>query len=331
MGASGFLGSHLVLRLVERGRRVRAFVRESSDCRVIAHLDLEWVYGDIRDEQSLADAMQGIDTVYHCIVDPRPWVRDVAALYEINVEGLKRALRVAEAAGVRRFVLTSSLATIASNPSGTATESDYFPDDADLPEYVRSRVKAERVFLDFISRSPMHGVACCVANTYGARDLRPTPQGRMVADASRGRMPFYWDAGAISVDIGDAAEGMILAEMHGRSGERYILGQRWVSYRELFEMAARAAGRKPRMFKVPLGMLFFSAYVAERVTRLLGVETQLTVDSIRCAAEMNNCSSAKARRELGWQPRPIEQSIQEEVAFFQQESRRKRRLYSEAS
>lgn len=317
LGASGFLGSHLVLRLAEQGRTVRAFVRPTSDCRVIRHLDIEWAYGDIRDAQSLYEAMQGVETVYHSIVDPRPWVRDVEALYEINVEGLKRALHAAEQAGVRKYLLTSTFGTIAPNASGIATEADCFDADDDLPVYLRSRVVAERFFLDFIDRSDMVGVAGCVGSTFGANDILPTPQGRLVADASRGRMPFYWDGGAASVGIRDAAEGMILAEHWGRSGERYILAERWLTYEALFRIAACATGRQPWLVKVPVGLLFGAARATELVARPLGLEPQLTVDSVRCMTELTNCSNHKAITELGWAPRPVEEAVREAVAFFQ--------------
>lgn len=321
LGASGFLGSHLVLSLAEQGRPVRAFVRPTSDCRVIEHLDIEWAYGDIRDRDSLYEAMRGVDTVYHSIVDPRPWVRDVEALYEINVEGLRRALQAAEQAGVRKYVLTSTFGTIAPNASGIATEDDYCDTDDDLPAYLRSRVVAERFFLDFIERSDLFGVAGCVGSTFGANDILPTPQGRLVADASRGRMPFYWDGGAFSVGIRDAAEGMILAEHNGRSGERYILAERWLTYEALFRMAGRAAGRERKLVKVPVGLLYFAAHVAERVARPLNLDNQLTVDSVRCMTEMTNCSNCKAVTELGWHPRPVEEAVREAVEFFNRDQR----------
>lgn len=316
LGASGFLGSHLVLRLAELGRTVRAFVRPTSDCRVVEHLDIEWAYGDIRDEQSLYRAMRGVDTVYHSIVDPRPWVRDVGALYEVNVEGLKRSLRAAEKAGVGKFILTSTFATIAPNTSGVATEDDYFTADHDLPEYVRSRVVAERFFLDFIGGSDMCGVACCVGNTFGDNDILPTPQGGLIAEVSRGRMPFYWGGGAASVGIRDAAEGMILAEHNGRSGERYILAERWLTYAALFRMAAQAAGRHPPLVKLPRKLLYLSAGVAEFVARPLGLENRLTPDSVRCMTGMNDCSNRKAKMELGWSPCPVEDAIREAVDYF---------------
>jgi dihydroflavonol-4-reductase len=316
LGASGFLGSNIVLALAEQGRDIRAFARKSSNRTVTEHLDIEWAYGDIGNEQSLLDAMQGIDTVYHCIVNTRSWLRDPSALYETNVNGLKRALNAAEKAGVKKYIYTSTFATIGTNPSGISTEADYFSDDAKVPEYVRCRSKAEQVFLDFINTHDMYGVACCVGNTYGANDIVPTPHGKMVKDAGRGQMPFYWQGGGASVGVKDAAEGMILAEHKGKSGERYIFVDRWVSFEELFRLSGKAGGHDLKMFKMPLIGLIAIAYFSEIVTRFKGVENRLNVESLKCSTLLSNASNEKAKKELGWNPRPIEKSIQEAVDFY---------------
>jgi dihydroflavonol-4-reductase len=316
LGASGFLGGNVVLALVEQGRDVRAFARKTSDRSVTQHLPIEWAYGDINDEQSLLDAMQGVETVYHCIVNTRSWLRNPAELYNTNVEGLKRALRAAEKAGVKKYIYTSSFATIGPNPSGISTEADHFAADAKIPEYVRCRAKAEQVFLDFINSHDMFGVACCVGNTYGANDTVPTPHGKMVKDAGRGQMPFYWEGGGACVGVKDAAEGMILAEHKGKSGERYIFTDRWISFKELFELSAKAGGKELNMFKMPIIGLIGIAYFSEIVTRFKGVENRLNVESIKCSTQLSNASNAKAKTELGWQPRPIEVSIKEAVDFY---------------
>lgn len=315
LGASGFLGSHVVLCLHEQGRQVRAFARQSSNLSVTDHLDIERAYGDIDDEASLREAMQGIETVYHCIVNTRSWLRDPAPLYEVNVEGLKRALKIAQEAGVKKYVFTSSFVTIGPNPSGISTEQDEIDIDSDIPEYVRCRTVAERTFFDIINNSDMFGVACCVGNTYGANDIVPTPHGKMVKDAGRGVMPFYWKGGGASVGVRDAAEGMILAEKNGSSGERYILTERWVTYEELFRLSGEAGGKTLNMFQMPMFGMIGIALFSEVVTRFKGVENRVNVEALRCSTLVHNASNEKAKNDLGWQPRPIEVSIQEAVDF----------------
>jgi len=324
LGASGFLGSNLVLQLVEQGYKVRAFARKSSDCSVTAHLDIEWAYGDIDDESSLLNAMQGIETVYHCIVNTRSWLRDPSALYKTNVEGLQRALQAADKSGVKKYIYTSSFATIGPNPSGISTETDYFAADAKVPEYVRCRCQAERVFLEFIKSHDMLGIACCVGNTYGANDIVPTPHGKMVKDAGRGAIPFFWQGGGASVGVKDAACGMILAAEKGRSGERYIFVDRWVSFEELFRLSAKAGGHELKMFKMPLFGMYTIAYFSEIVTRVKGVENRLNAEAVRCSIQLSNSTNHKAKTELGWQPRPIEIAIKEAVDFYREQHRNRK-------
>lgn len=317
LGGSGFLGAHIVRQLSGEGGSLRVLARPTSDLRVIAGLPVERVQGDVLQPASLLQAMQGIDTVYHCVVDTRAWLRDPAPLYRVNVDGLRNSLRAAEAAGVRRFVFTSSVGTIAPRDGGGLSDEDDYYDTLDaLPPYLRCRVEAERLFLDFIATSRIEGVAGCVATTFGAKDLLPTPQGQLILDASRGRMPFYWEGGSCSVGIEDAASGMILAARHGRSGARYILSERWLSYREMFERAAGWAGRRAPRLRFPMAPMLAMAGASGWLAARLGRETRFCRDAIRCSTQLSNCRNDLARRELGWEPAPVEETIEAALEDF---------------
>ena len=316
MGASGFLGSHVVKELVAAGRDARIMVRSSSDTRAIDHLDVERVIGDITDENAMAAAMEGCSSVFYCIVDTRAWLRDPAPLYKTNVEGLGRAMDVALAAGIKRFVFTSTYGTIGINASGVSTEEDEFNWWDKAPDYIRCRVEAEKLFMEYCRDRGLPGVACCVGNTYGADDYAPTPHGKLVKDVARGRMAFYWDGGGPVVGIRDAAKALLLAEHKGVIGERYIIAERWVDYRELFACAAKAAGVEPPKLRLPLFILYTMAGIADFVSFLTRKDNNLSVASIRCSTMLPNVDSSKARNELGWVPEPIEKSIEEAVNFY---------------
>lgn len=316
MGASGFLGSHVVKALAEDGRDVRIMVRETSDTRAIDHLQLERVTGDIRDRDAIAAAMHGCDSVFYCIVDTRAWLRDPAPLYETNVEGLRTVMDVALAADIRRFVFTSTFGTIGINPSGVSTEADGFNWWDKAPDYVKCRVQAEQLFLEYCHGKGLPGVACCVGNTYGADDVVPTPHGKMVKDAATGKMPYYWAGGGPSVGIRDAARALVLAEEKGRIGERYVVAERWVDFEELFTLASRAAQRPPPKKKIPLPLLYVTAAVADLVSFFTRKDNRFSVASIRCSTLLPNVDSEKARSELGWRPEPIEKAVGEAVAYY---------------
>jgi dihydroflavonol-4-reductase len=311
LGASGFVGAHLVRHLcAQPGTTVRALARETSDLSLTKALPVDVCHGDVLDPASLKRAMRDVDLVYHCVVNARAWLRDPAILFRTNVDGLRNSLQVAERAGVRRFVLTSTVATIAPRVDGSPSdETDHFDAIDHLPAYVRSRIEAERLFFDFIANSPMEGVAGCPSNTFGANDILPTPQGQLVFDASRGRLPFYWDGGAECVGIEDVARGMVLIADRGRSGERYILSERWISWEELFRFAARHRGRRGRLLRFPPKPMFAMAAMTEWCAARLGVENKFSPDAIRCSNELCRCTTDKARQELGWKPQSVSDAV----------------------
>lgn len=317
VGANGFLGSHVTRQLLAAGRAVRALVRAASDTRAIDDLAVERAIGDVLDPASLGAAMDGCATVFHCAVDTRAWLHDPAPLFRVNVDGLRNVIDTALAARVGRFVFTSSIVTIGrSARGGRATEADEIAADEDAPAYVRSRVAAERLLLAACRERGLPGLALCVGNTYGAGDWAPTPHGNLVRKAARGRMLFSWDGGGPSVDVDDAARALLLAETRGRIGERYIVAERWLTFRELLELAARAGGARPPLWHVPTPLMEGGVRAIEAVARRLGVETTMTMASLECSRRIPDMDAAKARAELGWTPRPVEAAIRDAVAFY---------------
>jgi dihydroflavonol-4-reductase len=316
IGASGFLGSHVVKALVDDGRPVRIMVRASSDTSATDHLDIERVVGAIDDAEALRSAMAGCDSVFYCVVDTRAWLRDPAPLYHTNVECLRVVLDAAIASGLQRFVFTSTFGTIGRNPSGISTEEDAFNWWDQAPDYVKCRVQAENLLLEYCRDRGLPGIVCCVGNTYGADDIQPTPHGQMVKDAALGSMKVTWDGGGPSVGIRDAARALVLAEQRGRLGERYIIADRWVDYGELFAIAARHAGREPPGRKIPLPMLYTMAGIADVISWLRRRDNRFSIASIKCSRLLPNVDSSRARTELGWQPVPVETAVEEAVDYY---------------
>lgn len=321
LGANGFLGSHLTRRLVKTGREVRAMIRPGRELNPnIRGLDIEVVHGDALDRDSLLRAMHGCATVFHCIVDPRAWLHDSTPLFQNNVDGLRNSMEAALEVGVTRFVFLSTVCTIGLNPSGVASEADAFNWDDRATDYVRSRVQAEDLFTDYCRTRGLPGVACNVAMTWGAGDVQPTAQGALLRDVVRKWQPAYWDSYMSSVGIDDAAEAMILAEQRGRIGERYIIATRLTGFREVFDIGARHAGKRPPWLYLPMPLLKVIALVSLYLARILDREMVLTPGTLRLAQVMKDFDNSKARTELGWQPGPLEESIREAVDWFRQHS-----------
>ena len=317
VGASGFLGSHVTRKLVAAGRDVRILVRPSSNTRMTDDLPVERCTGDLLDPASIRAAYDGVATVFHCAVETRAWLRDPAPLYRLNIDGLVHSMEAALAAGAGRFVMTSTIATIGRNRSGVATEADVLHGVDRAPHYIRARHAAEQKFFQYCRDRGLPGIACCVANTYGPGDIAPTPHGKILILAAAGRMPTYLDSIVASVGIEDAADALLLAETHGRIGERYVISERGLHQREMYRIAAEAGGTVPRAVRrMPLWVAYLIGWLAQNWAWVRGRESQLCVESVTLSHCIDDMDAAKARRELGWQPRPVEESIRAAVAFY---------------
>jgi dihydroflavonol-4-reductase len=319
IGASGFLGSHVVKRLFARGDDVRVLLRTTSSTRAIAGLPITTFYGDIFDTDALRSAMSGCDEVYYCVVEPRSWLRDPAPIFRTNVDGLRTVVDVACETAVGRFVFTSSIATISGDAAGPPqSEDSRFDRFHDCGPYVLSRVLAETVILDAVHRRGLPAVILCVANTYGAGDYQPTPHGAIVAAIASGRMPCYLSGITTEVvGIADAAEAFLLAAEKGRIGERYIISERFMSSKDLYAVAAQAGGRRPPSVGIPRWILYSLGFVGEVCANVLRRDVMLTRESVRLNHTLPPLDHRKAVEELGWKPRPVTEAIREAVEFYQ--------------
>ena len=315
IGASGFLGSHVTRQLVEAGADVRVMLRRTSSTKGIDDLDVERCYGDVFDDDALRAAMTGCDVVYYCVVDARMWLRDPEPLFRTNVEGLRHVLDAALDADLKRFVFTSTIGALAISDSRLVTEDD--PHNWDQGgAYIEARVAAEEMVLSYAHDKGLPAVAMCVATTYGPRDWAPTPHGSMLAQVAAGRFPFYLDYSAEVVGIEDAARAMLLAAEHGRNGERYIISDRFMSVRELHEIAATAVGRRPPRIGIPMPVLRAGARVNDLLARLLRRDLPFARAGMEMVELMSPLDHGKAERELGWTPEPVEDSIRKAAVWF---------------
>lgn len=319
IGANGYLGSHVTRRLVEDGHDVRVMVREGAKTIGIDDLDVTRFVGDVFDDDVLRAAMNGVDDVYYCVVDTRGWLRDPAPLFRTNVEGTRNVLDVAVDAGLRRFVFTSSYATVARKRGRVATEDDVIADvnDKRLTAYVRSRVQAENLVLRYARERALPAVAMCVSTTYGAGDWGRTPHGAIIAGAAFGKLPFVM--GGISLEavgVDDAARALVLAAEKGRVGERYLISEKMISNADVVRIAAEAAGVPAPSKSIPLPVSYAMAALGSAKGRITGTDQRLSINSLRLMRAEAPVDCSKARRELGWQPRPVEESIREAATFW---------------
>jgi len=317
-GATGFVGSAVARTLAARGHRLRLLVRRRSDRRNLAGLDGERVEGDLTDAASVTRAIAGCRFVVHVAADYRLWVPDRAAMLAANVEGTRTVMRAAMAAGVERVVHCSSVAALGLNADGSpANETTWVTAANMIGPYKLSKFLAERAVQELVSQG-LPAVIVNPAAPVGPRDIRPTPTGRMILDAARGRIPAYVDTGLNVVHVDDVAEGHALALERGAIGQRYILGSENLMLGDLLALIAQSVGRRPPTIKVPMGLVWPIAVVAEAVARLTGIEPMVTRDHAKMARKRMFFSSARAQAELGYAPRPARAAIADAVAWFRQ-------------
>ncbi|WP_396230918.1 NAD-dependent epimerase/dehydratase family protein, partial [Frankia sp. EI5c] len=317
MGASGYLGSHVTRQLVERGDDVRVWLRPSSSTRAIDDLRVTQHRGELADAGALREAMSGVDTVYYCIVDTRAWLRDPAPLFATNVEGLRHALDAAVETGVRRFVFCSTVGTIGLADGGG-------PANEEIPNnwlhlggpYIQARVAAEDLVLSYCRERDLPAVVMCVSTTYGAPD-HGSPHGVMIAEAARGRLPFYFaNASMEVVGIQDAARAFLLAAEKGRVGERYIVSERFMPWKELVTIAAEAGGARPPRIGMPIGLMKLIGRAGDVAGRVLRRDVVMTSVSARLMHFMPPLDHSKATRELGWEPSPTPDAVRAAAKFY---------------
>ncbi|MBV8335682.1 MAG: NAD-dependent epimerase/dehydratase family protein [Alphaproteobacteria bacterium] len=315
-GATGFVGSAVARALLGAGHPVRVLVRPNSDRRNLAGLCVELAEGSLEDSESLARAVAGCRYVFHVAADYRLWVPDPAPMFRANVEGTRDLLSGAISAGVERVVYTSSVATLGLVPEGSADEETSSSVEDMIGPYKRSKFAAEEVVRRLVAERGLPAVIVNPSTPVGPRDVKPTPTGRLILEAARGRMPGYMDTGLNIVHVDDVAAGHLAAAELGRVGERYILGGENMSLQQILSEVAQLIGSRPPRIRVSHTVAYPVAVGAELMARATGREPFITLDGVRMARKRMYFSSAKACRELGYRPRPAREAIADSIAWF---------------
>ncbi len=244
-GATGFVGSAVARALLESGEAVRVLVRAESDRRNIEGLAVEVAEGDLRDQASLERACRGCQALFHVAADYRLWVPEPDEIYAANVDGTRALMEAAGAAGVARIVYTSSVATLGLNRDASPADEAAAVSLADMiGHYKRSKFLAEEVVRRMVREASLPAVIVNPSMPVGPRDIKPTPTGRLIVEAARGRIPAFVDTGLNVVHVADVAAGHLLAFECGRIGERQVLAAEDVARADLPALeGAQVAGR----------------------------------------------------------------------------------------
>ena len=316
-GATGFLGSHVARQLWSNGAELRLLVRATSRTENIADLPADRVVGDLRDVESLRRGMSGCEVAFHVAADYRLWSRDGRELYQSNVDGTRNILQAARDSSVRRVVYTSSVATMGFGNNGSVTD-ERTPVSLTnmIGDYKRSKFMAEQLVIE-AARGGQDVVMVNPTTPIGERDIKPTPTGRIVVDFLKRKFPAYVDTGLNLVDVKDCANGHLLAMAKAVAGERYILGGENLTLKQILNKLAALTGLPSPTIRLPYAVAYATGVVDTLVTGTLRKqEPRVTLDSVRMGRKKMFVTSAKAERELGWNPGPVDAALQRAVEWF---------------
>jgi dihydroflavonol-4-reductase len=311
-GATGFIGSHVVRSLLERGDDVRVTVRRSSRREALEGLDVATVTADVTDARAVATAVRGADRVFH--VAGSTHVRDdEARLFAANATGTRVVLEACRRAGVERVVHVSSVAALGPAPRGSTgdeTQVAHAGALAGIP-YAAAKLAGELEALR-IGAAGLPVVIVSPTHVFGPGDVL-----RSSTDVVRRfllrRIPAFVDGAINVVDVRDVAAGILLADERGEPGERYILGDRNYTWERLFSDLGRFSGVEPPAVKLPVAA---ALALAETGRLPIPGAPRIHAAEIRAAAHYWTFRSSKARRELGWSTRPHEETVEATVAWW---------------
>ena len=317
-GASGFIGGNVVRELLNQSFQVRALVRKESNQKYIQGLNIEVASGDLLDRTSLDKAVEGCDVLFHVAAAYTFWTPEPKAIYEANVQGTENILAAAKKKGIKKVVYTSTESTIGINKGSLGVET-METNINNLPgHYKKSKYLAESLAI----KMSQEGLPLVVVNPtapVGPGDVKPTPTGQFIVDFLNHRMPAYIDTAINIVDVEDVAKGHVLALEKGHVGERYILGNKNLTFREILGILEQLTGIKAPRIGIPIWVALEAAYANEFFSgKLMGRHPRIPVSAVLAARKRRCFDCSKAIQELGFPQTPIEESFSKAVKWFRE-------------
>lgn len=318
-GATGFIGANLVRELLKDGYEIKALIRKDSNTHNINGLDIEIVYGDLRDKYSLISALKGCNTLYHVAGHYSLWDSDITDIYDINVEGTENMLDVALNMGLEKVVYTSTVGCIGIPLNGYCGNEGSELILSDLHNhYKRSKYLAEVKALK-ICRKGLPLVIVNPSTPLGPMDIKPTPTGKIIVDFLNRRMPAYMNTGLNLIDVKDVARGHIMAAQRGRIGERYILGNENISMKGILNLLEEITGINAPRIRIPYFLALIAAHINQFISdKITKRPPFIPLAGVRMAKRFMYFDASKAVKELSLPQSPIKNALEESVKWYRE-------------
>ncbi len=314
-GATGFVGANLVRLLLKQGYQVRVLVRPESIRDNLKGLDVEIITGNLTDPR-LVQHLRGCQVLFHVAAHYSLWRKEQEQLYRSNVLGTRNILKAARDASIERTVYTSSVAAIGVPGSGAiATETYQSPIEKLIGAYKQSKYLAEQEAQHAI-QSGQDIVIVNPSTPIGPWDLKPTPTGNMILRFLRRQMPFYLNTGLNLIHVQDVAQGHVLALKKGKTGERYILGNRNMTLQEILAHLSQITGLPEPHGNLPAWIPLTVAWIDECLLTPLGKTPTVPLAGVKMAKQTMFYDASKAVQELGLPQTDICLALQEAVDWF---------------
>ncbi|KFF41353.1 MAG: hopanoid-associated sugar epimerase [Candidatus Atelocyanobacterium thalassa isolate SIO64986] len=314
-GGTGFVGANLVRLLIQKNYQVRVLARNYSNLNNLKNLDVDIVFGDLNDT-NLAEKMRGYKILFHVAAYYSLYQIDKNQLYNSNVLGTRSILKAAKQANVERIIYTSSVAAIGVKETGEIVNENYqAPVDKIIGHYKKSKYWAEQE----VYRAIKDGQDIVLLNPstpIGPFDIKPTPTGEIILRFLRRKMPAYVNTGLNLIDVRDVAHGHILALEKGKTGQRYILGNKNLSLKALLDELSLLTGLRAPERTLPIWLPLTFAWMEEYVLSPLGKKPGIPLDGVRMSKKPMYYDSSKAINELNISYRPIRDSLQDAIDWF---------------
>lgn len=316
-GAAGFIGSHVVRELLEENVEVRAAVKPGENTANIDGLDIETVEMDVLDRGAVDRAVSGVDTMFHLAAIYQLWLPKRKAMYDVNMQGSRNVLWSALKHDLEKVVYTSSIAGLGIAPGKQLTDETTPFDHWDAPDYVRTKYLSQEEARGFAA----NGLPLTIVNPafpFGARDIAPTPTGKLIIDFLKGKMAAVLDIGFCCIDVNDVAKGHVLAAKKGKVGEMYILANENLSMKEFYARVAAVAGMKAPTTTLPATLVLVGAFFMERQAAKKGKEPLATLSTAKYSNAFLYYDNKKAKKELGLELSPLDESIKRSIDWFRE-------------